>query len=99
MTIADRFGANLRQCRRRVRLSQEGLAERADLHRTEIGLLERGLRVPKADTVVKLAGALEVGAEKLLEGIEWVPGACRAGQFRVSASWLAPSLPASSRSA
>jgi transcriptional regulator with XRE-family HTH domain len=74
MTVAERFGANLLRCRRRVRLSQEQTALRASLHRTEIGLLEHGERLPKIDTLMKLAGALEVAPAELLAGIEWLPG-------------------------
>ncbi len=71
--MVDRFRANLLRCRRRAALSQEQLAELAGLHRTEIGLLESGARVPRLDTLVKLMGSLEVSAEELLDGIEWLP--------------------------
>lgn len=82
MTVAERFGANLLRCRRRVRLSQEQTAVRALLHRTEIGLLEHGERVPRIDTLMKLAGALEVAPGELLAGIEWLPGpGVRPGRF------------------
>ena len=73
MTVADCFAANLLRCRRRVRLSQEDLAVAADLHRTEIGKLENGERVPRIDTLVKLCGALETDAADLLAGIVWEP--------------------------
>jgi len=71
--IATRFGENLLRARRAARLSQEQLALRASLHRTQIGMLEHGQRVPKIDTLLKLAGALEVPPGDLLEGIVWVP--------------------------
>lgn len=51
--------------------NQTLLAERADLDRTEIGLLERGRRVPRLDTVIKLGGAVEVRPCVLLEGMVW----------------------------
>lgn len=73
MTVADRFGVNLLRCRRRVRLSQEELAVAADLHRTAIGKLENGERVPRIDTLVRLCGALETDAADLLTGIGWEP--------------------------
>ena len=79
--IARRFGENLRRARRGARLSQEELAERADLHRTEIGLIERGLRVGRVDTLIKLASALDVSPLDLLEGIHWTVGDPRRGQF------------------
>jgi transcriptional regulator with XRE-family HTH domain len=71
--FADRFGENLRRVRRREGLSQEQLALRALLHRTEIGLLENGQRIARTDTLVQLAGALAIPPEELLEGICWVP--------------------------
>lgn len=69
----DRFHWSLRRLRRRAGLSQEQLAARASLHRTEVGFLERGHRVPRIDTFVKLAAALEVSPDELLEGVEWIP--------------------------
>lgn len=71
MNVGRRFGENLRRCRRAAGLSQEALGERASLHRTEIGLLERGARVPRIDTVVKLASALDCQPGDLLAGIGW----------------------------
>lgn len=71
--VAERFGRNLFLCRRRSFLSQEQLARRAGLHRTEIGLLENGARMPRLDTVVRLLGALKVPPEELLRGITWEP--------------------------
>ncbi len=71
--VADRFRVNLRRCRRRADLSQEQLAQLASVHRTEVGLLENGARIPRLDTLVKLMGSLEVSADELLDGIEWLP--------------------------
>jgi transcriptional regulator with XRE-family HTH domain len=41
--VARLFGANVRRTRQRAGMSQEKLAERADLHRTEIGLIKRAV--------------------------------------------------------
>jgi transcriptional regulator with XRE-family HTH domain len=79
--VARRFGENLRRCRRREDLSQERLARRAGLHTTEIGLLERGGRVPRIDTLVRLAGAMAVPPGELLDGIHWVPAPEAVGTF------------------
>jgi transcriptional regulator with XRE-family HTH domain len=82
IAVARRFGTNLRRLRKEAHLSQEQVGARASLHRTEIGLLERGARVPRIDTLVKLAAALGVRIDcALLEGIEWVPGKTEAGAF------------------
>ena len=58
--VAERFGANLRRVRRREGLSQDGLAVRASLHRTEIGRLEGGERACRIDTLIRVAGAMAV---------------------------------------
>jgi transcriptional regulator with XRE-family HTH domain len=79
--VATRFSHNLVAARKKAGLSQEELAFRAALHRTEIGLLERGARVPRIDTLAKLAGALGVRSEELLVGIRWHPGDFSPGGF------------------
>lgn len=81
MSFAEKFGQNLAQQRRRANVSQEELGVRASLHRAAVGQLERGERVPRADTVVKLAGSLDIAPGKLLEGLEWTPGETVAGHF------------------
>jgi transcriptional regulator with XRE-family HTH domain len=80
--IAAHFGANLSRCRKRADLSQEELSVRASLHRTEISQLERGLRVARIDTLIKLAASLEVSADELLDGLDWEPGGTRFGKFK-----------------
>ncbi len=84
MDVAKRFGENLRAVRREAGLSHEEVGIRASLHRTEVGLLERGERTPRIDTALKLAGAVEVGLERLTEGISWRPGRLRPGGFALS---------------
>lgn len=79
--IAARFGQNLARQRKRADLSQETLSILASVHRTEISQLERGLRVARIDTLVKLRDALEVSADDLLEGIAWRAGLYRPGGF------------------
>jgi len=81
--VAAQFGDNLRYCRRKAKLSQEELGFGANLHRTEIGLLERGDRLPRIDTLVKLSGALSVPPGELLDGIDWQPGSVRRGEFGI----------------
>ncbi|HEY2055360.1 MAG TPA: helix-turn-helix transcriptional regulator [Solirubrobacterales bacterium] len=79
--VAERFGRNLRRVRRREGLSQEELAVRASLHRTEIGKLEKGERVPRIDTLIQMAGAMAVPPGELLDGIYWVPAFEPVGSF------------------
>lgn len=84
--VAERFGANLRRVRRREGLSQEGLAVRASLHRTEIGRLEHGERASRIDTLIRLAGAMAVPPGELLDGIAWVPAPEPQGAFAFGTS-------------
>jgi transcriptional regulator with XRE-family HTH domain len=84
--VAERFGENLRRVRRREGLSQEQLASRAGLHRTEIGLPERSGRTCRIDTLIRLAGAMAVRPEELLAGIAWIPAPGTEGTFTFSSS-------------
>jgi len=53
------FGALLKRYRRAASLSQEALAERADLSARVVSDIERGvIRSPQHDTVTRLADAL-----------------------------------------
>jgi len=81
--IAVQFGRNLVRVRTQAGHSQEALAVMASLHRTEIGLLERGERVPRIDTAIKLASALGIEADELVKDIEWMPGSLARGGFAV----------------
>ncbi len=66
MTVAEQFGRKLFVARRHAYHSQDSLAVMAGLHRTEISLLERGLREPRLLTIIKLADALGVEAGDLV---------------------------------
>lgn len=79
--VAARFGDNLVKVRKQSDLSQDELAVRASVHRTEISQLERGLRVARIDTLLKLAASLETSPDELLHGIGWEPGETHPGHF------------------
>jgi transcriptional regulator with XRE-family HTH domain len=82
--VARQFGANLLVARKRAGLSQEEVGWLSSLHRTEVGLLERGERLPRIDTLVKVASALEVAPEELLADITFEPGSVQPGGFTLS---------------
>lgn len=69
--LSRRFAKNLVSLRRRSDLSQAVTAERSGLHRTEISLLERGLRVPRLNTIVQVAAGVEAEPCDLLVGMAW----------------------------
>jgi transcriptional regulator with XRE-family HTH domain len=85
--IADRrplpvhFGNRLCACRAQAEISQEALGEMTALHRTEIGMLERGEREPRLSTIIKLASALEVPLHELVGGIGWKPAHSGTDEF------------------
>lgn len=68
--VLRKFGQNVRDKRALLDLSQEGLAERADLDRTYIGGIERGERNPTIVSTVRIAKALKTSVAELCEGID-----------------------------
>lgn len=82
--VARRFAANLLSAREAADFSQEELGFRAGVHRTEISQLERGLRVPRIDTLAKLCGALGVEHAALMAGIHWTPPTVHRGGFELA---------------
>lgn len=69
-----RFGENLARCREGADVSQEELSFRASIHRTEVSLLERGERMPRVDTALRIAGSLGTSLDDLVAGMEWWAG-------------------------
>jgi transcriptional regulator with XRE-family HTH domain len=63
------FGKRVRQLRIERKLSQEKLAELAELHRNYVGGIERGERNVGLLNIVKLAHGLDVRPAKLVEPI------------------------------
>ena len=59
------FGKRIRELRKGLGLSQEQLAERAGLHWTYVGGIERGERNPALVNIGRLAAALEVSMADL----------------------------------
>jgi transcriptional regulator with XRE-family HTH domain len=63
--ILKEFGKRIKYLRIKRKLSQEKLAELADMHRTYIGQIESGTRNVALKNVEKLANALEVPIKNL----------------------------------
>jgi len=66
--ISEGFAERLRALRKQKNLSQTELGKLADLHYTHIGRFERGASRPGSDTLKRLADALDVSSDYLLEG-------------------------------
>ena len=92
-----RFGETVWWLRIRRRLSQEALAERARLHRSQISLIEGGRRSPGLPTIIALAGALEVPVENLFEGISYTPVGSGCGGYEVTPLDLSENRPRAAR--
>lgn len=63
------FGARVRAFRTEQGLSQEGLAERCDLHWTYIGQVERGQRNISLHNIIKIAEGLKVDPADLVRAL------------------------------
>ncbi|MEE4185176.1 MAG: helix-turn-helix transcriptional regulator [Gammaproteobacteria bacterium] len=67
MDIRLSLARNVKHHRTRLGWSQEALADEADVHRTYVSQVERGLRNPTIAIVARLAEALNVPPAALLE--------------------------------
>lgn len=70
------FGRAVKRQRERLGMSQEALAEAADIHRTHVGFIERGERSPSVDVAAKVARALKMPLSALIADAE-APGGKR----------------------
>ena len=59
------FGRRLAFVRKQKGMTQEGLAELVEVHRTYIGFIEQGKRNPSIGNIYKIATALKVPVKSL----------------------------------
>lgn len=85
-SISLAFGSLIRKRRKANGLSQEALAERADIHHTHVGLIERGQRNASLDVADRVARALGLPLSALIAEAEKHRGG-------PSASSVPPSTP------
>jgi transcriptional regulator with XRE-family HTH domain len=69
-TPQARFAANVERLRQGREMTQEQLGWAAGLHQTAVARIESGERKPTLDTIIKLAGGLEVAPADLFAGID-----------------------------
>ena len=60
------FGKHLKQLRQRCELTQQALAEKADISISFLGAIERGKKSPTIDVLQKLATALNITLGELV---------------------------------
>ncbi len=70
MDSKAQFGSNVRKIRRDRGFSQEELADRARLHRTYVGGVERGERNISLENILAIAEALNSSVEALFADIK-----------------------------
>ena len=68
MGICNKFGNRVRQLRIAQGLSQEVWAQKAKLHRTYIGGIERGERNVSLVNIEKISVALNMTVEDIMKG-------------------------------
>lgn len=65
--LPKKFGMKVKIERIKKDISQEKLAEMADLHRTTLGGIENGKNMPNLETIAKLANALELSLPEIVD--------------------------------
>lgn len=65
--ILVKFGNKVRERRAALGLSQEELASRAGVHRTYVGMIERAEKNITLENIQKIAKALEIPLDKLMD--------------------------------
>ena len=63
------IGSRIKEAREHAHLTQEELAEIVDISPTHMSVIERGVKTPKLDTFVKIANALHLSADALLQDV------------------------------
>jgi transcriptional regulator with XRE-family HTH domain len=70
MAIKTKFGKIIKELRSEKGLSQEELADRAGMHRTYIGMIERAEKNITIENICKLSKALDVPLSSIFLEIE-----------------------------
>lgn len=68
-SLRNKFGKKIRELRRHKGWSQEDFADKAGLHRTYIGSVERGDQNVSIDNIEKIAKTLGCSLEQLFKGL------------------------------
>jgi transcriptional regulator with XRE-family HTH domain len=76
-------GKRVREQRKRQGMTQERVAELAELDRKHISMIETGQAEPRVGTLVQIAGALDLPVERLVAGLVFVTSEHSAGHTEV----------------
>jgi ribosome-binding protein aMBF1 (putative translation factor) len=68
-SILNLFGERIRELRKAKGISQEELADKASLHRTYIGMIERGEKNISIINIEKIAKSLDIQLNTLFNGL------------------------------
>ena len=60
------LGKRIKEARNKLKLTQDALAEKANISNVYLGEIERGTKIPSVPVLVDLAQALNVSADYLL---------------------------------
>ena len=63
------IGRRIKTARENKRLTQEQLAELVDLSPMHVSVIERGVKLPKLETLINIANVLDVSADVLLQDV------------------------------
>ena len=63
------IGRRIKAARERKGLTQEELAEEVDLSPMHVSVIERGVKLPKLETLINIANVLDVSADVLLQDV------------------------------
>jgi transcriptional regulator with XRE-family HTH domain len=72
-TLRVKFGRAVRALRTEAGYSQESFADAIDVHRTQMGTLERGKGNPTLETIAAVAKGLRISISELFEAVEKEP--------------------------
>ena len=62
-------GRRIKTARERKKLTQEQLAEMVNLSPMHVSVIERGVKLPKLETLINIANILDVSADELLQDV------------------------------
>ena len=63
------IGRRIKTAREKKKLTQEQLAELVDLSPMHVSVIERGVKLPKLETLINIAKILDVSADVLLQDV------------------------------